>query len=416
VLAAAEASEQHLAFLNEVGGRLVGAIDLEEAATLIVELAVPTLADCAVLVLPDIRGRLEWWRWSGRGRCLRGRVRRPSAEAAPGLSAVLVGNLLESDLSDEVVGLPRALAEPLARHHKVTAVSLPAAESGLVRGALLFAHRGSGAGVGRDVIEEFTIRASRAVSAAYRFEHQKSAADELSSPLRPPVLPVLPGIRMAAIYRPSAGPLEVGGDFYDIHLQDDGSSLFVLGDVCGKGAEAAAMSGRVRHALAALRLVEGEPRRLLRLINQALLGTGGSKFATIVVGLMTRRSGGSLLLRVSSGGHPAPLVVRDDGVEVVAVPGMLVGIMPKAEFGESTVELEPQDTLVVYTDGITEARGGPGGEELFGTSRLRAVLAECAGAPVERVVARVDEAVQQWTDGKSRDDIALLAIQSAPGQ
>jgi serine phosphatase RsbU (regulator of sigma subunit) len=329
---------------------------------------------------------------------------------------VLVGTLRESDLSDEVVTLPRALAEPLARHQKVSAVSLPAAESGLVRGALLFAHQGSRAGVGRDVVDEFTVRASRAVSAAYRFERQKSAADELTSPLRPPVLPVVPGIRMASIYRPSAGPVDVGGDFYDIHLQDDGSSLFVLGDVCGKGAEAAAMSGRVRHALAALRLVEGEPRRLLRLINQALLGTGGSKFATIVVGLMTRRSGGSLLMRVSSGGHPAPLVVRRDGVEVVAVPGMLVGIMPKAEFGESTVELGPQDTFVAYTDGITEARGGTGGEELFGTARLRAVLADCAGAPVERVVAHVDDAVQQWTNGRSRDDIALLAIQSAPGQ
>jgi hypothetical protein len=416
VLASAGATDHRLAFLNEVGGRLVGAIDLEEAASLVVELAVPTLADCAMLVLPDIRGRLEWWRWSGRGRCLRGRVRRPSADAAPRLSAVLTGSLLESDLSDEVVGLPRALAEPLARYHKVAALSLPAAESGVVRGALLLACRGSDLGVSRDVVEEFTVRASRAVSAAYRFERQKAANDELTAPLRPPVLPVVPGIRMAAIYRPSGGSLDVGGDFYDIHLQDDGSTLFMLGDVCGKGAEAAAMSGRVRQALAALRLVEGEPRRLLRLINQTLLGTGGSKFATLVVGLMARRGSGSLLIRVSSGGHPAPIVVRQDGVEVVAVPGMLVGIMPKAEFGESTVELAPQDTFVAYTDGITEARGGPDGEELFGSARLRAVLAGCAGAPVEQVVARVDEAVQQWTNGQSRDDIALLAIQSAPGQ
>ncbi len=390
--------------------------DLFRGEHLVVELAVPTLADCAMLILPDIRGRLEWWRWSGRGRCLRGRVRRPSVDAAPRLSAVLTGNFLEADLSDEVVGLPRALAEPLARHHKVTALSLPASESGVARGALLLACRGSGVGVSRDVVEEFTVRASRAVSAAYRFERQKAAADELTAPLRPPVLPVVPGIRMAAIYRPSAGPLDVGGDFYDIHLQDDGSSLFMLGDVCGKGAEAAAMSGRVRQALAALRLVEGEPRRLLRLINQTLLGTGGSKFATLVVGLMARRGSGSLLIRVSSGGHPAPVVVRKDGVEIVAVPGMLVGIMPKAEFGESTVELGKQDTFVAYTDGITEARGGPDGEELFGSARLRAVLAECAGAPVEQVVARVDEAVQQWTNGQSRDDIALLAIQSAPGQ
>lgn len=407
----------YLAFLNEVGGRLVGAIDLETAASLVVELAVPTLADCAVLVLPDVRGRLEWWRWSGRGRCLRGRVRRPSVESAPHLNSLLIGRLLESDLSDEVVGLPRALAEPLARHQVVSAMSLPSSELGVARGALLLARRSAGSGVTREVVEEFTVRATRAISAANRFERQKSAAVELTSPLRPPVLPVVPGIRMAAIYRPAAGPVDVGGDFYDIHLQDDGSALFVLGDVCGKGAEAAAMSGRVRHALAALRLVEGDPRRLLRLINQALLGTGGSKFATLVVGLMSRRGGGSLLLKVSSGGHPAPLLLRRDGtVELVTVPGMLVGIMPKAEFGESTVELEQHDTFVLYTDGITEARGGVGGEELFGYERLRAVLADCVGFSVERIAARIDDVVQQWSGGGSRDDIALLAIQSAPGQ
>ena len=88
----------YLAFLNEVGGRLVGAIDLEVTASRIVELAVPTLADCAMLLLPDIRGRLEWWRWAGRGRTLRGRVRRPAAETAPRLTSVLVDEPRDADL------------------------------------------------------------------------------------------------------------------------------------------------------------------------------------------------------------------------------------------------------------------------------------------------------------------------------
>ena len=137
---------------------------------------------------------------------------------------------------------------------------------------------------------------------------------------------------------------------------------------------------------------------------------------TVVVGSINRRSSGELSLRLSSGGHPSPLVLRRDGaVETISVPGMLVGIVPEAQFGENSVELDPQDICVLYTDGITEARGGADGEELFGSDRLRAVLADCAGLSVEQVAAQVDQAVQRWSGGDSRDDIALLAIQSVPG-
>jgi serine phosphatase RsbU (regulator of sigma subunit) len=404
-------SNPYVAFIAEVGGRLVGAIDLESAASLAVELAIPTLADSAILVLPDIRGRLEWWRWSGRGRCLRGRIRRPAAESAPGLTAALTGIVAVAEMSDDEVSvLPHALADPLGRHRSVCAVSLPSRQ-----GALLLARRDSLSADERRAVEEFVARVGAAVIAAHRFERQKAAASQLVGPLRPPALPSLPGIRMGTIYRPAAGPVDVGGDFYDLHLQPDGSTLFVLGDVCGKGAEAAAMSGRIRHALAALRLIEDDPLRLLQLVNQALLGTGGNKFATLVVGILARRGSGALLLRLSSGGHPAPLVLRASGtVETVAIPGMLVGIMPRAEFGTTTVELSPRDTLILYTDGITEARGPA--DELYGTDRLRATLASCATLPVEQIVSRVDDSVQHWASANSRDDIALLAIQNAPGQ
>ncbi|HEV8555549.1 MAG TPA: PP2C family protein-serine/threonine phosphatase [Actinophytocola sp.] len=406
-----------LAFLADAGGRLVGTSGLDATASLVVELAVPALADCAVLVLPDVRGRLEWWRWSHRGRCTRGRIRRPSGDLAPGLIAALDGLKLVAELSPAEVGaLPRVLAEPLARYSAVSAVSLLATDAVAPPGALVLARRDA-PDPGDEMTIAFTERAGRAVAAANRFERLTAAAEDLQSTLRPAALPVLPGIRMAAIYRPAASPVAVGGDFYDIHPQGDGTTLFTLGDVCGNGPEAAALSGRVRQALAALLMVENDPQRLLRLVNQALLGIGPSKFATVVVGSMHRRAGGALVLRLSSGGHPAPMVLRRNGiVDTIAVPGMLVGIMPKAEFGENTVELGPLDTCVLYTDGITEARGGDDGDELFGSDRLRVVLAGCAGLPVEMVAARVDQAVQRWSGGDSRDDIALLALQSVPGQ
>lgn len=402
-------SNAYVAFLAEVGGRLVGAIDLETAATLAVELAIPTLGDAAILLLPDIRGRLEWWRWSGRGRCLHGRMRRPATVSAPGLAAALTGTFTELSVA-EVAGLPRALSDPLGHHPAVSAVALPAGQ-----GALLLARTDPLGDHERLAASEFAARVGAAIAAAHRFERQKAASEELLAPLRPPALPTLPGIRMSAIYRPAAGPVDVGGDFYDLHVQPDGSTVFVLGDVCGKGAEAAAMSGRVRHALAALRLVEDDPVRLLRLLNQALLGTGGSKFATLVLGVLARRGSGSLLVRLASGGHPAPLVLRSSGtVDLISVPGMLVGIMPRPEFGSITLELAPRDALLLYTDGITEARGPA--DALFGTDRLRSTLASCATLPVEQVVSRLDDTIQTWTSSTPRDDIALLAIQSAPGQ
>jgi phosphoserine phosphatase RsbU/P len=406
-----------LEFLSHVGSRLVGTSDLESTASLVVELALPTLGDCAALVLPDLRGRLEWWRRTRRGRCVRGRIRRPSTGSAPGLAAALDGLKPLGELSAaEVADLPRVFGDPLTRYPEVVAVSLASDELPTPAGALVLARRAV-AGLDPDVVTAFAERASRAIASARRFEQLSLATEELQSTLRPMALPLLPGIRMAAIYRPAAGPVTVGGDFYDIHLQEDGTALFTLGDVCGNGAGAAALSGRVRQSLAALRLVEPDPPRLLRLMNQALLGVTGSKFATMVVGTINRRGSGALVLRMSSGGHPAPLIARRDGsVDVVAVPGMLVGIMPKAAFGENTIELAPGDTCVLYTDGITEARGGDDGEELFGSDRLRAVLADCAGQPVETIAARVDQVVQRWSGGDSRDDVALLAIQSAPGR
>ena len=404
-------SNAYVAFLAEVGGRLVGAIDLETAASLAVELAVPTLSDVAILLLPDIRGRLEWWRWSGRGRGLHGRIRRPAIDSAPGLTAALLGTSPLAQLSEaEVTALPRALADPLARFSLVSALSLP-----LGQGALLLARSSSLSPDEGLAAAEFAARISAALIGARRFELQKAASEELLAPLRPPALPALPGIRMSAIYRPAAGPVDVGGDFYDLHVQPDGSTVFMLGDVCGKGAEAAAMSGRVRHALAGLRLVEDDPVRLLRLLNQALLGTGGSKFATLVIGVLARRGSGSLLVRLASGGHPAPLVLRASGtVDVISVPGMLVGIMPRPDFGAVTLELSPRDSLVLYTDGITEARGPA--DALFGTDRLRSTLASCATLPVEQLTSRLDDTIQTWTSATPRDDIAVLAIQSAPGQ
>jgi sigma-B regulation protein RsbU (phosphoserine phosphatase) len=262
------------------------------------------------------------------------------------------------------------------------------------------------------VVGEFAVRAGAALSSATLYGRQRAAIEGLETTLHPAELPAVPGARIAARYRPAAGPLRVGGDFYDVHPRPDGTLLFLLGDVCGNGPEAAALTGGIRHALAALHLVEREPQKLLELLNRMLLATGRSRFASLVVGSVTARTAGSMRVSLASGGHPSPLVLRRDGtVEEIVVPGMLVGVTANARFSQTTIELNRGDVCLLYTDGITEARGGPTGDEMFGETQLEQLLAGCQDLGLDDILAKINEAVGEWLGGNDHDDIALLMIQ-----
>ncbi|MGH3975927.1 MAG: PP2C family protein-serine/threonine phosphatase, partial [Pseudonocardiaceae bacterium] len=212
---------------------------------------------------------------------------------------------------------------------------------------------------------------------------------------------------------PAAGELAVGGDFYLLRPLSDDATLFALGDVCGKGAEALAESSRVQHSLTALMIVEQEPARLLRLLNRALVAAGRTVFTTLVLGVL-RPTPEGLRLTLAAGGHPAPLVVRDGGhVEEVRVPGTVVGILPDARFGRTSITLEPGDTCVLYSDGVTEASRYAGErEEQFGSARLAGCLRGCAGMTAQAVATRVKDAITDWLGGNDGDDLAILAIRA----
>ncbi|HEU4423811.1 MAG TPA: PP2C family protein-serine/threonine phosphatase [Pilimelia sp.] len=236
---------------------------------------------------------------------------------------------------------------------------------------------------------------------------------------QPPELPTIPGVTFAGCCWPAGGHDAVGGtvlpggDFYDVFPNGSGAT-FALGDVCGKGAVAAALSGRVRQSLNALRLVERRPLRLLELLNQALLASPDeadrSHFTTIMVGALTP-AGDGMRVAIAGGGHPAPLVARaTGGVAPIRVGGMPIGAFPDAVYQEIHLRLAPGDVLVLYSDGIPEARGGPGQPDLFGEERLREVLRSGAGLPADAVVNRLRHAVGEWLGGNPRDDITLLAI------
>jgi serine phosphatase RsbU (regulator of sigma subunit) len=230
--------------------------------------------------------------------------------------------------------------------------------------------------------------------------------------LLPPTLSSVHGVEYAGGYRAAKDHERVGGDFYDVHPGADPfrDTLVVLGDVAGKGLEAAVPTGKIRNTLRALLPLTDDHQRVLNLLNGALLSSHHTRFATLVLASVRRR-GSRAQMRLTSAGHLPPLIVRVDGtVEVVPTRGTLVGALPAVTAHTVHTLLAPGETCLLYTDGITEARGGPLGDEFFGEHRLHRALSECAGLPAEAVVERVQMLAAQWLGAGRHDDMAAVAI------
>ena len=227
----------------------------------------------------------------------------------------------------------------------------------------------------------FATRAGIAMSAARMYDRQASITETLMRELLPPTVHQLAGVDFAARYRPSQDTERVGGDFYDVFpaASHDGESLVVLGDVCGKGIEAALLAGKIRTTMRALLPVAGNHRRLLGLLNTALLNAHNARFATLALASVARE-GACVRLRLTCGGHPAPIVIRTGGTaEEAPTCGTLIGALPEIKSTTAEVALAPGEVCVLYTDGITEARGGPFDDEEFGEQRLFEALARVRG-------------------------------------
>jgi serine phosphatase RsbU (regulator of sigma subunit) len=408
----AVAQQEEAAFLADVGGRLCGSLDIDGTATAVAELASPVLAERAVVLLPASRGRWEWWCHVLDGRSSHGKVRRLAPSVAPVLARAMFASQTTVRVIPraEVNAFPGALRDSLGDFSEIAVVPLVADQG--TPGVLILARSEPVTESEQQMIRQFAGRAGAALGAASLYGRQRAAIEGLETTLHPAELPSVPGARLAALYRPAAGPLRVGGDFYDVHPRSDGTMLFMLGDVCGNGPEAAALTGSIRHAISALHLVEREPHKLMDLVNQMLLATGRSRFASLVVGSMTTRGADSMRVALGSGGHPCPLVLRRNGqVEEIIIQGMLVGVTAAAKFGQETVELHRGDVCLLYTDGITEARGGPTGDEMFGEERLNDLLAGCVGKPIDTILADINARVAEWLGGNDHDDIALFAVQ-----
>jgi serine phosphatase RsbU (regulator of sigma subunit) len=251
-------------------------------------------------------------------------------------------------------------------------------------------------------------RTGLAVDNARLYAEREYVAETLRRSLLPPELPVIEGLEIAARYLPAAEGTQVGGDFYDVFEAAPERWIAVIGDVVGKGAEAAAMMGLARYTIRTAAMSEGRPSAILETLNQAVLQqTDDERFCTACC-VRLRPSGGQARATVSSGGHPLPLVLRADGsTEVVGSPGTIVGVFEDPVLVDQAVDLGPGDTLVLYTDGVTDERADA---DDFGEARLHEALSELTGAAAQRIADGVVEAVAGFRTGQPKDDIAILAI------
>jgi sigma-B regulation protein RsbU (phosphoserine phosphatase) len=242
-----------------------------------------------------------------------------------------------------------------------------------------------------------------------RAERSEARAQELARTLQatliPPTPPNVPGLDVSASYRPAGDGQEVGGDFYDIFQIGPGDWVVALGDVCGKGVEAAVLTALVRHTVRALTVQEQAPSVVLAALNRVLLDEDSDRFSTVVL-VRLRLQGNAWVATISSGGHPLPLHARREGpVREVGRTGSLVGVLPTVQMHDTQLRLAPGDLLAMFTDGVTEGRCGP---EFFGERRLHdAVLRHHDTAhPAEDIVADV----LGFQQGTARDDIAVVVV------
>lgn len=260
-----------------------------------------------------------------------------------------------------------------------------------------------------ELAEDLSRRAALALDNARLYSERTAISQSLQRSLLPPGLPTIDGVEVEVIYKAAGEGNEVGGDFYDVFPIRDGVYGFAIGDVCGTGPLAAAVTGLARHALRLLaREGLGGPAVLERL-NAAILDEGArARFLTLLYGELCPRPEGGALLKMVCAGHPLPLRLATDGtVTPAAEPQPLLGVMEDLELYEQSVVLHPGDVLLCVTDGVTERREGP---RMLGDDGLADVLSTCTGLTAGAVAARVLRAVERFASATPSDDMAILTL------
>ncbi|GGV71120.1 hypothetical protein GCM10010277_82720 [Streptomyces longisporoflavus] len=424
-----------LSFLVEASDLLAGTLDRDQTLALMAQMTVPTLATwCAVYTIADQSSEpyLSYVLHEDEERidglkALLSKIAPPDPVPTPGArvwaapSEAAHQAALRTSMRSLGLGEPLSLGSGIGTTLSTASavggetVVLPLVARNRVIGMLTLG-KPSDEHFRQEILElaeDLSRRAALALDNARLYSERMAISQSLQRSLLPPGLPQVPGVEVDVIYRAAGEGNEVGGDFYDLFPIRDGAYGFAIGDVCGTGPEAAAVTGLARHALRLLaREGFGGPAVLERL-NAAILDEGArSRFLTLLYGELWPQEDGSAVLKIVCAGHPLPLRLRQDGtVEPYAEPQPLLGVMEDLELYEQTMTLDPGDVLLCVTDGVTERREGT---RMLGDDGLADVLTTCTGLTAGAVAARIMRAVERFASDAPSDDMAILAMR-VPG-
>jgi serine phosphatase RsbU (regulator of sigma subunit)/PAS domain-containing protein len=413
-------------FMSEASRVLASSLDYNETLRRVAWLAVPRIADwCAVDVL-DERGqivRVATHHSDPRMLALAERLNRdyqPTPDEPAGVPEVIrTGQArIYTDIKpDELAGYARdnEHLRLLSAIRATAVIIVPIIGAHRITGAItLVSSEGSRRLCAEDLplAERLARRSGTAVENARLYTERSRIAHTLQRALLPSTLPSVQGAEVRARYRAAGELNEVGGDFYDLFPYQEGAWMLLIGDVCGKGPRAAAMTALARHTLRATAMSGQSPSEMLRMLHRALREQpdGSGDLCTVCL-VRFEHDGERGRLRVALAGHPAPLLIDRDGrARRLGEPGTLLGALDPVTIHESDAELGGGETLLMYTDGVPEARRE--GEQL-GEDGLIELCQAAPSLTLEALLERIEHAAVEHAGGHIRDDLAMLALRLA---
>jgi PAS domain S-box-containing protein len=422
---------RRLALLAAAGPSLSASLDYEETLEGITRLLVPELADWCLLDMVEYDGSVSQLAAAHAQeekadllRKLRGH--RMFGEGDPGSTAevlrtgqsVLIEDLPDPTFYERELGRGEHLDIVLSLEPR-SLICVPLLARGRTIGAITLVSSKPERRYDRDdllLAEDLANRCALAADNARLYRDRSEIARVLQRSLLPPHLPEIPGVEVGAEYLSVEEASEVGGDFYDLINTVEDGWICAIGDVRGKGVEAASVTALARYTIRAVTMKDDRPSEILAALNEAMLRQlPEDRFCTAAcLRLEPQDDSAGVGVDVSRAGHPPPLLVRSEGtVEEVGCSGRVLGVFPEAGLLDTSLRLMPGEALVLYTDGVTEARSPDGG--FFGEGRLRRLLSSCVGCDAETFARRIKDDVLDFQEGSPRDDLAVLVLRVRDG-